>query len=339
MDSLTPILSVCSNCSPAATVVDGGNEPARCLKCGCTFFLPRTSIIPPCDAATASLELAEIESVRSTDGKWQAIFATLSSLLLNGVALFVLAIFCFEFETAESFKIDALFTEGAEAPFAVLPELNAGGNDSETKNRDLAAEVAVISDGDSGASKGEALLPEAIGGMGPGNGSSGFGIGMFDGIEAANTFAYVVDASGSMEGERMQRVKGELQKSILSLQEHQRFFVVFFNKRTFPMMWPRSELQLVSAHELNTTRVLKWANSIQPEESTLSQTALRMALRLQPDILFFLTDGDVPRDSVRTAKLHCGKTRIHTICVGDDVDTKPLQEIANVSGGQLRIAR
>lgn len=168
------------------------------------------------------------------------------------------------------------------------------------------------------------------------------GGGLFSGTETAESVAYVVDASGSMTGRRMDHVLSELHRSVSDLRDDQTFFLVFFSSKTFPMMWPRSERRLVRATQYNKRRVLDWARQVVPDQITRPQSALRMALKLKPQLLFFLTDGEIPVSTTEIAQQHRSRvTRIHSIEIRDNVgveESNPLlAELAEIGGGTYRI--
>ena len=103
------------------------------------------------------------------------------------------------------------------------------------------------------------------------------------------------------------------------------------------MMWPDIEVQLVRADLRNQTRVLDWAFLVQPSEATEPQRALKMALDLRPDLVYFLTDGNIPEGTVRVVKNCCrSSTKIHSICVGDDANVDVMQQIAELTNGNFR---
>jgi len=76
------------------------------------------------------------------------------------------------------------------------------------------------------------------GGQG-GGGPGGPGIGFFGSQAAGNSFVYVVDMSGSMQGGRFDRAISELIRSIGQLKTGQKFYVVFFNDQPLPLYAPR----------------------------------------------------------------------------------------------------
>ena len=98
----------------------------------------------------------------------------------------------------------------------------------------------------------------------------------FFGIRARGQFfVYVVDCSGSMiDEDRLVRAKDELRRSVLSLQQPQRFKVIFYNDQPVPMPGdlPRSA-DLTSKNQL-----LAWLRLIEPDGETDPRGAMALAL-------------------------------------------------------------
>ena len=180
-------------------------------------------------------------------------------------------------------------------------------------------------------------------GLGSGLGIRGMGAGgggMFQGAPEARSFAYVVDASGSMAGPRMRLVLQEMVRSINALSKHQQFFVIFFSDRTFPMMWPSSQIELIDATVANRQRIVDWALNVHPDGDTKPQASLMTALKLAPDVLYFLTDGEIPRESMRIVdRLRKDNTVVNTICVGDARSGQLMKQIARKGNGIYTLVR
>ena len=176
------------------------------------------------------------------------------------------------------------------------------------------------------------------GGTGDGQGTgSGSGQGFF-GLETKVTrTVFVVDASRSMNypypGEaknRLGRVKIELYRTISKMSEEQSFFVIFFNTAPIPM----PSRGMVHADPLVIRRYMEWIFAVRGMDKTDPQAALLMALRLNPDQIYFLTDGDFSYRCVRSAReANLNRIPIHTIGFGGKEGEKNLQEIARDSQG------
>jgi hypothetical protein len=163
--------------------------------------------------------------------------------------------------------------------------------------------------------------------------------GVFFGLTTeGRRVVYVVDASRSMNHPhpgpmktRFGRVKLELVRSIGAMRPEQEFFIVYFNDQAWPMPATSMKLAIPSAQQ----RYLRWAVEAKASGKTDPEQALLMALSLQPDVVYFLTDGAFkPRvvDRVRTANQRL-QIAIHTIGFGDDEGAPLLEDIATHSGG------
>lgn len=193
---------------------------------------------------------------------------------------------------------------------------------------------------------------EALGGGGNGGGSRGSGEGngigngvgdgtgtSFFGLTAqGQKFVFVVDASSSMrrpsfgpERTLFNRVKLEIMRSIRRMTEQQQFFIVFFNDSLFPM----PAKSLVAAEQDTQQYYLRWMSQMKSGGQTDPEDAIQLALRLQPDVIYFLTDGEFHRGLVkRIAGMNRAGVVIHTINYGSDDDgSVSLREIAEQNGG------
>jgi hypothetical protein len=176
---------------------------------------------------------------------------------------------------------------------------------------------------------------DASGGAGGGgHKASFFGVGA-----QGQRIVYVVDASASMnhpylgEGKtRIGQMKLELAKSILSLTEEQRFFIIFFNEHPIPM--PATGME--PADGQNQQRYLNWVASVPAIGLTDPRPALSMALDLRPDVVYLLTDGTFPRDVQGDLNsLRQTAAELNTIAIGDPKAEKSLKSLALRNGGRF----
>ena len=150
-------------------------------------------------------------------------------------------------------------------------------------------------------------LNRAIGGKGQANGAGlgrgqgkGIGVGRGDGksffgmAAEGKSFVYVLDCSLSMNHPhdseaktRFRKMKMELANSLKQLKPEQEFFIVFFNHEAIPMPADR----MVSAAPENQQHFLSWVDQVPAIGDTDPTGALSIALRLRPDVIYFLTDG------------------------------------------------
>ena len=160
--------------------------------------------------------------------------------------------------------------------------------------------------------------------------------------EEERRIVYVIDASGSMRkpfgrhGEtRMSRVKQELVSAVADLPADGAFFIVFFNHESHPM--PASNL-VARGDTFLTRRLLVWSAQLKPGGETKPEAALRQALSLEPDAIFFLTDGKFESRVIdRVSQANEQHIPIHTLGVDTDtVASSLLRAIAHRNGGRFR---
>lgn len=135
-------------------------------------------------------------------------------------------------------------------------------------------------------------------------------------------FVYVFDRSGSMGGagrQALQLVKQELRASLRNLDTVHQFQLIFYNER--PVIFNPSGMpgRLAFATQDNKERALRFIDAITPDGGTEHEEALKLAIRLRPDVIFFLTDGDdpqlTPQQIQRLSRMAAGIT-IHAIEMG-----------------------
>ncbi len=144
-----------------------------------------------------------------------------------------------------------------------------------------------------------------------GNGKSFFGTG-----SEGKSFVFVLDCSLSMNHPhdsdaktRFRKMKLELANSLLHLRPDQEFFIIFFNHEAIPMPAER----LVSAAPENQQYFLDWVEQVPAQGDTDPTAALLMALRMRPDVIYFLTDGcfSGPANDI-VKSIQQSRTTIHT---------------------------
>ncbi len=177
--------------------------------------------------------------------------------------------------------------------------------------------------------------------LGDGNNASGIQVGtagFFGARTAGESFVFIVDNSGSMRGERFYRAVMELNSAINGLQKDQKFFVFFYNSVAVPM--PVSGFRkLQPASDRRKKRAVQWIARQQTMGGTMPQEAVKMGLKMKPQVIFFLTDGIMPRD-VRTTfqkyNTRSIRTIVHTIAFQSRVGEPILKGIAEDHEGRYR---
>jgi hypothetical protein len=119
----------------------------------------------------------------------------------------------------------------------------------------------------------------------------------FYGAEAeGNSFCFVIDGSGSMRGAPWQAAKTELLRSLSSLKDSQRFFVVFFNKKVYPILDPEGKQPATTplyATEANVAHARRWLETLEISTGEPPQKAFDLALKVNCDAVYFLADGEM----------------------------------------------
>lgn len=156
---------------------------------------------------------------------------------------------------------------------------------------------------------------------------------------------FVIDCSASMNNfGAMRSAKAALVSSLQSLSDTQQFQIIFYNQ-TPRLMTPANgkSSQLMFATELNKTLARQQIAGTEPDLGTAHVPAIELALRLNPEVMFFLTDADEPQltaaELKSIQKINQGRTRIHAIEFGRgselDVDNF-LKKLARQNGGTYR---
>jgi hypothetical protein len=135
-------------------------------------------------------------------------------------------------------------------------------------------------------------------------------------------FVYVFDRSGSMGGHGgapLAAAKAQLIDSLQKLGQVHQFQIIFYNEDPHVFDITGSPGRLVFANDQNKTLASRFIGGVTADGGTEHEIALLMALRMAPDVVFFLTDADEPRLSssqlAKIARANKGAT-INTIEFG-----------------------
>jgi Mg-chelatase subunit ChlD len=190
--------------------------------------------------------------------------------------------------------------------------------------------------GGSGSGSGKGSF-DAIASLGAAGGGGGKGVGFFGTRARADSVIFIVDMSGSMEGHRFDRAVEELIHSLNLLQPTQKFFIFFYNGVTYPMFEQRNS-KLLPATSGNRAKAAKWIKAFRPEGDTAPEDAIERALKMKPQVIYFLTDGEIPNTTRSTAQRFNTehKTVIHTIAFEYEGGAEQLRGIAADSKGKYR---
>lgn len=169
---------------------------------------------------------------------------------------------------------------------------------------------------------------------GAGSGPQFFGLG--GEARAARRIVYVVDRSGSMTG-IFGAVQKELKRSIDGLRKSQEFHVIFYSNGELVENPPK---RLVNAIRASKETTFEFIDSVWPEGGTEPLEAINRAFILKPDLIYFLSDGEIPGAAeLKESLIQQNKgrqVRIFTIAYVNPAGRDLLEEIARDHGGQFK---
>lgn len=162
------------------------------------------------------------------------------------------------------------------------------------------------------------------------------GEAVFFGLRATgNRFAFVVDHSGSMSGDRLQRAQQELMNCIHAMPKHVEVFIVFFNSFATP---DTALYRKVDAKNLKQLK--QWVDSMSASGGTEVGKGMEEVFKRSelPDSIFLLTDGDFdPSTPEFINRLNAdGKVRINTVALVSRQGERLLKKIAADNAGDYK---
>ncbi|GAB4135676.1 MAG: hypothetical protein Tsb009_02210 [Planctomycetaceae bacterium] len=185
-------------------------------------------------------------------------------------------------------------------------------------------------------------LPPTPGAKRPGDGSTSF----FKIRDKGKRIVYLLDGSGSMFGRPIAEAKNQLIGSLNSLNETQRFQIIFYNDATHPVDVNSRGPDPLAPASLNYIQKAKLKlDSVLGRGGTNHLNALLEALdrKHSPDVIFFLTDANNGLDradleSIRRANR--SGARIHCIQFGKGDDLSQgnnfMKKLAAMNRGRFR---
>ncbi len=152
---------------------------------------------------------------------------------------------------------------------------------------------------------------------------------------------FVLDTSGSMEGEKMTRAKEALSHCLKALKPEDRFKIVKFSTAVEPQ-----SKGLLDASNENVSAALEFVKNIEARGGTDIDGALTEALQTKNDagrlyLIVFLTDGkptvgrttETEEIIANVKKLNSGNARIFTFGIDEEINVKLLDRITECSRG------
>jgi hypothetical protein len=152
---------------------------------------------------------------------------------------------------------------------------------------------------------------------------------------------YVLDRSGSTDGKIISAAKTEILASIEHIDDVHQFQLVVYNERPQKFNPAGSNGQLAFGTDANREEVKKFLAGISGDGGTDHAAALSMAIRMHPDVIFLLSDGDDPkltdRDLQRIDRIGAGII-INTVQFGEDhkLEHGFMEKLAKQSGGEYK---
>ncbi len=160
----------------------------------------------------------------------------------------------------------------------------------------------------------------------------------------AKDICFVIDTSGSMAGKKIQQAREALRYCLANLNADDRFNIVAFSTEARPY-----KESLTSAKTENTESARQFAAELQSAGGTAINDALLAALKARgrsdedkgrPYMIVFLTDGlptigetNIDRILENVKKANAGGVRLFVFGVGNDVNTKLLDKLAEDNHG------
>lgn len=185
----------------------------------------------------------------------------------------------------------------------------------------------------------------------PGVAKSGHGAGqttteLFGVSGSGSAFVYVFDRSESMAASHsapLRAAKTELIRSLETLTERQQFQIIFYNDTPSVFRSASDSQGLVTGEPATIARARQYVQRTTASGGTEYAPALRMALRMAPDVIFFLTDAKIQTMSEKqlddiTARAENAGTTIHAIQFGTGPapENTFLERLVRRNGGGYR---
>ncbi len=149
---------------------------------------------------------------------------------------------------------------------------------------------------------------------------------------SGSQIVYVIDMSGSMAGYRFARAREELLESIRRLNRDQYFCVCFFHSAMVAPMGTKLE----RANSRAKKKIRKAIMSMSPFDGTNPTEAMRLAIGLEPDVIYLLSDGEFDSGTTEAVNEMNRHAKIVINTIGFQVDSKSLRQIANDNRGEYR---
>jgi hypothetical protein len=186
--------------------------------------------------------------------------------------------------------------------------------------------------------------PATGGGLGRSGtpGGTGYATTSVFGVEGhGNKFVYLFDRSASMEGPPLSTAKRQLLESLRPLDDVNQFQIIFFNSKTRMFDASGGGRRVAFASDRNKQLAANFVGGITADGGTDRMVALKDALNLMPNVVFFLTDADDPMSASELAEVTRLNRRAQAAICVIEFGRKPtptadnfLMQLARESGGK-----
>ncbi len=169
------------------------------------------------------------------------------------------------------------------------------------------------------------------------------------GVEGyGDSFVYLFDRSDSMNAGQaapLRAAKRELMASLDSLTSVHQFQIVFYNEAPTPYRSSLSRARgMLFASDAEKRQAMRFVSNVVAMGGTEHLDALRLAISMSPDVIFFLTDADEPvlkADQLADLVERCQRagTTIHAIEFGKGDNPRSgrwIEALADRTGGEYR---
>lgn len=321
------------------------------------------SVPAPCEAAV-------IDIANPAESSWgrnslRRYAPSLISLIVHCVAVLVLGLVTFSSPESRGTLLTGIFSEETSPlegqlstelqtppePASEPPSLNLGGGDG-LKDALATTNMSFALNGANGTGAGGSGEMDDVLGGAYGRGGGGVKLSDLQGKKSANfyglsakgnRFVFVIDSSTSMWGPRWIEVRKELIRSIRRLEQDQYFFVICFDVTSLSMFGAEAiQTDFAPANEENFRKLEYWLSQHTLGPGTKATISLAEALRLKPDAIFLLTDGEFQDDVLKMLrtnnrnKVKKRKTTVNTIGFHSEIGAPVLGRIATENYGQFR---
>ena len=173
----------------------------------------------------------------------------------------------------------------------------------------------------------------------PGDGQTS--VRVFNVEGKGSRFVYVFDRSSSMEGAPLAAAKQQLIASLDSLSSVHQFHIIFFNQEMRNFDLSGGGRRVAFGTDRNKKLAARFVGGITAEGGTDRLPPLKAAIRMHPDVIFFLTDAEDPMSASDIAEVAELNRRAGVVIStiefgrGPSKQTKNfLTELATSTGGQ-----